>query len=433
MFTDEIRVFVKGGDGGDGCQSFAKTTTAAFRGPDGGDGGSGGHLWLIVDQKLNSLNFYRHNRHHRGNDGVPGQRRKDGKDARDSFLKVPVGTCVYSENGDLLADLNHPGQKFLIAHGGRGGRGNRSLISKTLKVPRYAEKGEPGEEFWVKLELKLTADIGIIGFPNAGKSTLISRLSNARPKIADYPFTTIEPNLGMVEVSREESMLMLDIPGIIEGAHEGTGLGHKFLRHVERCGFLVHLIDVSPYSGREPFEAYSVLNRELIAYSQRLSGKLQVVVLNKVDMPGTEELREEFLKSLKASGYEGEVLQISALTGEGLELLKHKLWEALQTHPPEIEIFEDQIVERKVRLNQVEKFEEGHYRISGDEIERICRQTDFRSEEAVARLQALFYKRGFVDQLRDLGVKQGDTIELAGVELEYEQDGWEDEVDSEEE
>ena len=429
MFTDEIRIQVKGGNGGNGCQSYAKTTQAAFKGPDGGSGGRGGDLYLVVDPRINSLNLYRQNRHHKADDGRPGGKHADGKDSGPKFLKVPPGTCVFAEDGFLLADLNYPDQKFLVAKGGRGGRGNRDLITKTIKVPRFAEKGEPGEELWIRLELKLTADIGIIGFPNAGKSTLISKLSNARPKIASYPFTTLEPNLGMVYLTEERSMLMADIPGIIEGAHEGAGLGHKFLRHVERCGFLLHLVDLFPFEERDPWDSYVILNRELVAYSEKLANKLQVIALNKSDMPETEERREQFLKMLKESLPKGQemprVLTISALTGSGLDELKYYLADFLSNHPSQIEIFEDQIVERRHRPLQVSSEGDGVFLVSGDEIERICSQVDWNNPEAVEHVQKLFYRRGIIDSLKELGVEQGDLIRIGKVaEMDYQDDAW---------
>jgi len=417
MFIDETRVYLKAGDGGKGCQSFARTTNRAFRGADGGSGGTGGNVIFEVDPNLNSLGFYRNRRHHKAEAGMAGKKRADGKNSKSLVLRVPIGTCVFSDEGNLLADLNAIGQQVVIARGGRGGRGNRELVSRTNPVPRYAERGEPGEEIWVRMELKLSADVGIIGFPNAGKSTLISKLSNARPKIANYPFTTLEPSLGMVPISELETVLLADIPGIIEGAHEGHGLGHQFLRHVERTGFLLHLIDLFPYDQSDPFESYHKVNTELQSYSKSLSIKPQLVVLNKIDLPEAVEAEKNFRESFRQSGDSREVLTISALSGVGLEALVRKLAELVGKHPSKRgEEGENYLQERKSIPLSVTK--EGEiYLIQGSEIERIHSMTDFQNEEASARFQKLLQKRGIVDQLFELGAQDGDTIRIGKEEF----------------
>ena len=348
--------------------------------------------------------------------------RADGKNSKDLILRVPVGTCIFSENGDLLADLNAVDQDVVIARGGKGGRGNRDLVTKTTPVPRYAEKGQPGEELWVKIELKLSADVGIIGFPNAGKSTLISKLSNARPKIANYPFTTLEPSLGMVPISEVDSVLLADIPGIIEGAHEGHGLGHQFLRHVERTGFLLHLIDLFPYDQTDPFDSYQKVNHELQSYSKMLASKPQLVVLNKIDLPESNEAELRFRELYQRTNDSSAVLTISALGGIGLESLVRKLAELVKKHPSKRgEEGENYLLERKsIPLNI--KREGNVFVIEGTEIERIHSMTDFQNEEASTRFQKLLEMRGIVDRLSKLGVEDGDTIRIGKEEFLFASD-----------
>lgn len=424
MFLDETRIMVKAGDGGKGCLGYARTTNRAFRGPDGGSGGKGGDIYLEVDEKLNSLMMYRHNKHHRADTGDAGQKRKDGRNAKDLILRVPRGTCVYDEEEHLLADLNRHQQRFLIAKGGRGGKGNRDLVTKKNPVPKYAEKGEPGEEFWVKLELKLTAQIGIIGFPNVGKSTLIAKLSNAKPKIADYPFTTLVPNLGMVPVDGEDSILVADIPGIIEGAHEGQGLGHQFLRHIERTGLLLHMIDLFPYDQMDPYESFLKVNTELEKYSSRLNSKHQVLVLNKMDMPGASDKKEEFLSQLKTSHPQMEVLSISALSGEGTEKLRYRMGELVKEHPAEIEIFEDQVYVREKKPLKVQNLGGNKFSVEGDDIMRHLSILDIHNEDALARLQQIFKKSGLVDMLLEAGAQEGDEIFFGEMSLSFHDDSF---------
>ena len=432
MFVDEARIYVKGGDGGKGCQSFAKTTKKAFRGPDGGNGGQGGNVVFVVDRNLNSLQYFRFRKHHKANPGDPGDRRKDGRGAIDLVIKVPRGTCVFNEENHLVADLNIEGQKFIAALGGRGGRGNRSLVTSSNTCPRYAEKGEPGEELWIRLELKLTAEVGIIGFPNVGKSTLISKISNAKPKIADYPFTTLVPNLGMVPISEHNSILVADIPGIIEGAHEGQGLGHQFLRHIERTGFLVHMIDLFPYDQQDPWLSFTKVNQELKNYSEALSKKYQIIVLNKMDMPGADEIRKKFMEQASKSKEQLHIICVSALTGEGTDQLIRKLAEYHRKHPAQLQVFEQEVQHRKQRDLEVTPITNG-FKVTGDVIERHVAMTDFQNEEAMRTLHKFFEKTGLIETLKKMGASEGDQIFIRDQTLDFIDDTYDSPFLSEEE
>ena len=331
MFVDQVKVTLIAGKGGDGCVSFRREYRVPKGGPDGGRGGDGGNIYLVSDPNLNTLAYFRYHPINKAKKGAHGQgSNKQGKRGQDLYLKVPVGTVVKDAlTGEVLYDFTRPGEVFLAARGGRGGRGNASFATPTHQTPREFEKGKPGEEKELILELKLIADVGLVGFPNVGKSTLISRISAARPQIADYPFTTLTPNLGVVDVDDERSFVVADIPGLIEGAHKGHGLGIQFLRHVERTRVLVHLIDVSPYSGRDPVQDYHVIQKELEAFNPELVKRKQVVVANKIDLLGPDRSRLESVKKL-ARREKKPFLAISAVTGEGLKELKALLAKLLE-------------------------------------------------------------------------------------------------------
>jgi len=322
LFVDQVRVVLIAGKGGDGCVSFRREYRVPKGGPDGGRGGDGGNIYLVSDPNLNTLSYFRYHPINRARKGAPGQgSNKQGKRGRDLYLKVPVGTMVRDAvTGEILHDFLKPGEIFLAARGGRGGRGNASFATSTHQAPRESEKGRPGEEKELILELKLIADVGLVGFPNTGKSTLISRISAARPEIADYPFTTLTPNLGVVDVDEDRSFVVADIPGLIEGAHRGQGLGIQFLRHVERTRILVHLIDVSTLSGRDPVKDYRIIQAELKAFNQELATRKQVIVANKIDLLGEDRKRLQAVRRL-AAREKKPFLAISALTGEGLQNL----------------------------------------------------------------------------------------------------------------
>ncbi len=327
MFVDLAKIYVKAGDGGNGCVAFRREKFVPFGGPAGGNGGKGGDVVLVADEKLQTLMDFKYKKHYKAKRGQHGSGgNKFGKSAEDLVLKVPVGTIVKdAETGEILADLTKNGERFVVAKGGKGGKGNTAFKSPTNQAPTEAEEGEKGEERWIILELKLIADIGIIGFPNAGKSTLISTISHAKPKIADYPFTTLSPVLGVVQFDIGESVVIADIPGLIEGASEGQGLGHEFLRHIERTKALIHLIDISDYREKEPVEAFESINKELENYSPELLRKKQIVVGNKIDMLSDKEEINRLKEIFKEKGYK--FIPLSLVTKEGLNELLNEIRE----------------------------------------------------------------------------------------------------------
>jgi GTP-binding protein len=421
MFVDEVTIRVQGGDGGHGAVSFRREKHVPRGGPDGGDGGRGGDVVLVADEHLTTLVDFGLKSEYKAERGGQGSsNNKQGKNATDIELRVPVGTLVTdADTGELVADLIRHDQRAVAAHGGRGGRGNARFVSATHQAPRFSERGEPAEQRTLRLELKLLADVGLIGFPNVGKSTLIAKISAARPKIADYPFTTLAPNLGVVSVEPGRSFVVADIPGLVEGAHEGAGLGHQFLRHIERTRLLVHLLDVSGLTGREPANDFEVINQELRAYSERLAALPQWVALNKVDMPDAATLAPALRADLEARGYR--VFALSGLTGEGVSALIYALAEALEAlpreAPPAAEV---------VRFTapaeegwEIDTPEEGVYHVKGRRIERMVAMTDMGNEAGVRRLQRLLDRMGIVAQLRDLGAQDGDTVRIGTEEFEF--------------
>ena len=326
LFIDRVKIYVKGGRGGNGAVAFLREKYRPRGGPAGGDGGKGGDVILVATKSKHTLLDFKYKKHFKAQNGEHGKgKNQKGKDGEDLVINVPVGTIVKeAETEEILCDLVEEGQRCVVAKGGRGGRGNAHFATPTNQAPRYAEPGEEGEERWIILELKLIADVGIVGLPNAGKSTLLSKLTKARPKIADYPFTTITPNLGVMELDEERRLVLADIPGLIENAHKGAGLGHEFLRHIERTKFLLHLIDVSDSRERDPVEAFDLVNRELELYSPELAKKPQIVVANKIDALSDRGLLDKLRNYFESRGYES--YAISAVTGEGLEELKEALW-----------------------------------------------------------------------------------------------------------
>lgn len=332
MFVDEIDVFVKGGDGGAGCVSFRREKFVPRGGPDGGDGGDGGSILLEADPSITTLLDFHYQRHYTAERGQHGKgANKHGASGEDTVLRVPLGTVVSSrDTGESLGDLTAPGERVRVARGARGGRGNARFTSSTNRAPRRADLGRPGEERWIHLELKLLADVGVVGFPNAGKSTLVSRLSAAKPKIADYPFTTLQPSLGIVRVDEHRSFVIADLPGLIEGAAEGKGLGHRFLRHTERTRVLVHLVDLDPGSGRDPVADWRVIQGELAAYSRELAARPQIVAGSKAELPGTEERRRALESFCAAEGLSFHA--ISSVTGLGLDGLLRDIAGILTSH-----------------------------------------------------------------------------------------------------
>ncbi len=442
MFVDEVTVQIKSGDGGNGAVSFRKEKYVPRGGPSGGDGGKGGDVILEADSNLSTLLDFRYqHKYEAGNGGNGTSKDMHGKDAADLILKVPIGTSATdTATGRVLADLMTHGHRTTIVQGGIGGRGNAKFASSTHQAPQFSENGEPGPLLMVKLELKLLADVGLIGFPNAGKSTLISAISAAKPKIADYPFTTLVPNLGVVRVDDEHSFVVADIPGLIEGASEGVGLGHQFLRHIERTRLLVHLVDVSGMTGRDPFNDYEVINRELANYSEHLASLPQIVALNKVDLADedtialVEEMIAERLVPVgeaqdRVDDRETRIFKISAATQEGVHDLVYACSERLAQIPRPAPAITDEIVRitadklnvrsRDRRWYAERNDEDGAYVIHGPGLERLVAMTNLSNEAAVSRLQRTLDRSGVVNKLRTLGAKEGDTVRIGQIEFDF--------------
>jgi len=422
VFLDEVNIHVRSGRGGDGSASFRREKFVPRGGPDGGDGGHGGSVILEADESINTLVDFRSHRSYKAQSGTPGLGvQKSGKSGPDIVLKVPVGTLVYEEGReDPLYDLVLHGQRAVVAKGGRGGRGNMHFTSPTRQAPAFAEKGEPGEESDLRLELKLLADVGLLGLPNVGKSTLISQVSSARPKIANYPFTTLIPNLGVVKVE-DESFVVADIPGIIEGASEGAGLGHQFLKHVERTRLLVHILDVSGTTGRIPAEDFEILNRELAAYSERLAGLPQIVALNKMDVTGAAEIAADVKAAL---GPDRVVFEMSAATGKGVREIVYHLVQRLRDIPKPIVSPEAAVETVLIRAPEKETWEvrredDGTWVVEGAPIEKLVAMTDLDRDEAVRKLHRQLKRRGVLDKLAELGAVDGDTVVIGEAAFDY--------------
>jgi GTP-binding protein len=427
MFVDTARVYVKGGDGGNGIVSFRREKFVPEGGPAGGDGGRGGDVVLVVDEGLRTLLDFKYQRHFKADRGEHGKpKNQHGKNAEDLIVRVPPGTTVVdAETGEFLGDLVRQGQRLVVARGGRGGRGNTRFATPANKAPEIAEKGEPGEERWIQLELKVLADVGLVGFPSVGKSTLLSVVSAARPKIGAYHFTTLTPNLGVVDVGDGRSFVMADLPGLIEGAHEGHGLGHQFLRHAERTRVIVHVIDMAASEGRDPYEDYVTITNELVQYNERL-GRLPVIIAaNKMDLPGAEENLRAFQEKLDQ---DIPIYPISGVTRQGVEELIYAVADLLDAIPPvEAEVFHEREdhQERKVyRLEEEENTftitrENDVFVIHSPKIEKLVKMTNFEQYDAVKRFQRIMKAMGVDDQLRKQGAEDGDTIRIGDYEFDY--------------
>lgn len=422
MFYDKARVFVSGGHGGNGVVAFRREKYVPRGGPSGGDGGRGGSVIFRADEGLRTLIDFKYKRHYRAERGTHGEgSKRHGKDGSDLVVLVPTGTVVRDAlSGELLGDLTSQGQELCVARGGRGGRGNASFASSQNRTPTVAEKGEPGEEREIALELKLLADVGLVGFPNVGKSTIISRVSAARPKIENYHFTTLVPNLGTVYLPEQGSFVMADIPGLIEGAHLGQGLGHEFLRHIERTRLLVHVLDVAQSEGRDVLEDFKKINQELYQYNEKLGRRRQIIAANKMDLTGAGENLARLQAEL---GDAYEIFPVSAATGQGLEALVFRAGELLKeiaVDPPETEEKEERVL---IKPQERERFtiheEDGIFVVSGREVERHIAMTDLDNEDAVRRLQRIFMVMGLEDALRNHGIQNGDTVRIGGVEFEF--------------
>jgi GTP-binding protein len=418
MFFDEAKIHVKGGDGGDGCVAFRREKFVPFGGPSGGSGGAGGSVYLVADHNLSTLVHFKRRAHFKAEKGGRGSgQNQQGKTGKDVRVSVPPGTMVYeADTNEFLADLVADGQQVLAARGGRGGRGNAVFASPTNQAPRLAEHGEPGQERWLRLELKLIADVGVIGMPNAGKSTLLSVVSAARPEIADYPFTTLQPNLGVVTVDGYRSFVLADLPGLIEGASQGVGLGIKFLRHVERTRLLIHLLDGA---GADPLADYETINREMAQFSKRLAAKPQIVVLNKMDLPDAQAWWPLVQEAMQERGVEAHA--ISAVSGQGVKELMQRSLALLQSLPAAEPLPPAPVVFRPAEREEtftIEREEDG-WRVRGTQVERVTAMTPFVLPEAAARFQRQLRAMGVVDALEEAGVQPGDTVRIGDRELEW--------------
>ncbi|HCT1691110.1 TPA: GTPase ObgE [Staphylococcus aureus] len=428
MFVDQVKISLKAGDGGNGITAYRREKYVPFGGPAGGDGGKGASVVFEVDEGLRTLLDFRYQRHFKASKGENGQSSNmHGKNAEDLVLKVPPGTIIKNvETDEVLADLVEDGQRAVVAKGGRGGRGNSRFATPRNPAPDFSEKGEPGEELDVSLELKLLADVGLVGFPSVGKSTLLSIVSKAKPKIGAYHFTTIKPNLGVVSTPDQRSFVMADLPGLIEGASDGVGLGHQFLRHVERTKVIVHMIDMSGSEGREPIEDYKVINQELAAYEQRLEDRPQIVVANKMDLP---ESPDNLILFKEEIGEDVPVIPVSTITRDNIDQLLYAIADKLEEYKDVDFTVEE---EESVGINRVlykhtpsqDKFtisrdDDGAYVVSGNAIERMFEMTDFNSDPAVRRFARQMRSMGIDDALRERGCKNGDIVRILGGEFEF--------------
>lgn len=421
MFVDEAIVELFAGDGGNGCKAFRREKCVPLGGPFGGNGGKGSNIIFKVDVGLNTLLDFKYKRKIKGDRGENGLGKgKHGKGAEDIIVMVPLGTVITDMETDLIiADLTKPDDEVIVAYGGRGGRGNIAFATRTNPAPDFAENGEPGEYRKVKLELKLIADVGLVGMPSVGKSTFISKVSASKPKIADYPFTTLKPNLGVVRVSDGRSFVLADLPGLIEGASLGHGLGIQFLKHVERTRVIVHIVDMSEYSGRDPFEDYTIINNELKQFNEKILNKPQIVIANKMDMPGSKENLEKFKSKIDVPVYE-----ISAITGEGLDVILLKVADMLdkieKTNLYEDEKFESHVIYKfkKDKPFTITK-EDNTWVIRGKEVEKLLRMSRFDTDEAVLRFSNKLRKLGIDDELREMGAKEGDDVSILDFVFEF--------------
>ncbi|MBF2177439.1 GTPase ObgE [Staphylococcus warneri] len=428
MFVDQVKISLKAGDGGNGITAYRREKYVPFGGPAGGDGGKGASVIFEVDEGLRTLLDFRYQTHFKAKKGENGQSSNmHGRNAEDLVLKVPPGTIVKSvETEEVLADLVEDGQRAIVAKGGRGGRGNSRFATPRNPAPDFSENGEPGEEIDVTLELKLLADVGLVGFPSVGKSTLLSIVSKAKPKIGAYHFTTIKPNLGVVSTPDNRSFVMADLPGLIEGASDGVGLGHQFLRHVERTKVIVHMIDMSGSEGRDPIDDYHVINKELVAYKQRLEDRPQIIVANKMDMPDAEENLELFKEEI---GDDHIIIPLSAVSRDNIDQLLYTIADQLEkVKDIDFSVEEDE----NVGVNRVvykhtpsqdtftiTRDDDGAYVVSGNAIERTFKMTDFNSDPAVRRFARQMRSMGIDDALRDRGCSNGDIVRILGGEFEF--------------
>ena len=423
MFIDKARIFVKAGNGGNGAVSFRREKYVPAGGPDGGDGGRGASVIFEVDNDLRTLMDFKYQRKYVATPGGDGsKKRQAGKNGEDLVLKVPAGTIIRDEaSGKIIADLKHEGDRAVVARGGRGGKGNQHFANAVRQAPNFAKSGTDGEERWVILELKMIADVGLLGFPNVGKSTFLSVVTAAKPKIANYHFTTLTPNLGVVQTKFGDSFVLADIPGLIEGAAEGIGLGHDFLRHVERTKVLIHIVDISGLEGRNALEDFDAINGELKLYNEKLSTRPQVVVANKMDILEDESVYEEFKTTLEERGYK--VFKMSAATREGIDDVIAYVSQILKDAEEielvsEEELYVPELDDEQEEGLQVE-IEDGVYVVTGKSLRRIMYSVNFEDMESIQFFQKTMESQGVFDKLREMGIEDGDTVKIYDIEFEF--------------
>lgn len=428
MFADRAKIIIRAGKGGDGHVSFRREKYVANGGPDGGDGGKGGDILFQVDEGINTLIDYRHKRKFAAEDGKPGgKRRCHGANGQDLTLRVPAGTVVIeAKSGKVIADLSGDNKKQVVLKGGNGGNGNMHYATSTMQAPKYAQAGEPALELEVLLELKVIADVGLVGFPNVGKSTFLSRVSNARPKVANYPFTTLNPHLGVVNYDEIDGFVIADIPGLIEGASQGTGLGHKFLRHIERTRAIIHLVDAASVEGRDPIEDIYKINEELRLYNQEIAERPQIIAANKIDAlgPDAEKILQRLKQEFDPKGIP--VYAISAVSGQGVRELLWAVKELLATMPKESIVFEQEffpeeeiVVENLPYKIECPEKEPNTFIVEGPKIEKMLGYTNLDSEKGFAFFQDFLKKQGILKDLEEAGIQDGDTVRMYGFAFEY--------------
>ncbi len=421
MFIDRAKIYVRAGNGGNGMSGFRREKYIPKGGPSGGDGGRGASVILMADENMNTLIDFRYKRKFIAPDGAKGEgSNKTGASGEHIIVKVPVGTLIRDEEtGLLLADLAENGQQYVVARGGRGGRGNARFATSTHRAPVFAEKGEPGEERTILLELKLLADAGLVGYPSVGKSSLLASVSAAKPEIAAYHFTTLTPVLGVVRLTEGKSFVLADIPGLIEGAHEGVGLGHDFLRHIERTKLILHVLDVAGSEGRDPIEDFNQINKELAMYSEKLAKRPQIVVANKVDLPEAADAIERVREYVTKLGYE--FFPISAATGEGVQALMWRVQELVdQLEAPEAEETVQTIEEDQDHF-EITREDDGTFVVTGANIDRLVAMTNFDNPEALRRFQLIWRRLGIEEALKERGIKEGDSVRIRDMVFDYKQ------------
>ena len=429
MFSDKVRIFIKSGKGGDGHVSFRRELYVPAGGPDGGNGGHGGDIIFQVDKGLNTLGDFRHNSKYIAQSGEEGgKKRCTGKNGEDLIIKVPEGSVIYDdESGKVIADMSGDNMKETILKGGRGGKGNMNYATATMQAPQYAQPGQEAKELWVRLELKCIADVGLVGFPNVGKSTFLSRVTNARPKIANYHFTTLNPNLGVVDIDGGKGFVIADIPGLIEGASEGVGLGHQFLRHIERTKVIIHIVDAASTEGRDPIADIKAINAELEAYNPDLLKRPQVIAANKIDAIYDDGSGTNPVELIKAA-FEPEgikVYPISAVTGQGVKELLYAVRELLDNFPDDVVIFEkefdvDELLDNSDDNYNVYIDENGVFIVEGERIDKMLGYTNLESEKGFNFFQKFMKSSGAIDRLEELGIEEGDTVRVGDyLEFDY--------------